>query len=99
MPQVPGIRPFDKCDLADQLRGDPAALLHLFRSQRLAPSRGPFLGQVFKWAVGGSQCLESREDFDPNPPYKTVLHLRDKYELFVFVNAPKQRIKPLGTGK
>jgi hypothetical protein len=28
MPQVPGIRPFEKCDLADQLRCDPATLLH-----------------------------------------------------------------------
>ena len=28
MPQVPGIRPFDECDLADQLRFDPAALVH-----------------------------------------------------------------------
>jgi hypothetical protein len=36
MPQVPsGIRPFDESDLADQLRFDPAALVHLFRSYRL----------------------------------------------------------------
>ena len=28
MPQVPGIRPFNKSDLADQLRLDPAALVH-----------------------------------------------------------------------
>ena len=34
MPQVPGIRPFDECDLADQLRFDRAACLntHLFWS-------------------------------------------------------------------
>ena len=28
MPQVSGVRPFNECDLADQLRFDPAALFH-----------------------------------------------------------------------
>ena len=28
MPQVPGVRAFDESDLADQLRLDPAALVH-----------------------------------------------------------------------
>ena len=28
MPQVPGIRPFDELDLADELRFDPTALVH-----------------------------------------------------------------------
>ena len=28
MRQVPCVGPFDECDLADQLRGDRAALLH-----------------------------------------------------------------------
>jgi hypothetical protein len=98
MPQVSGISPFDKRDLADQFRRDPVAFLHLFRSQRLAPSRGPFLGQVFERAVDNSQLLESREDFVPNSPHETILHLRDKDELFVFVKAHKQRIEPVGTG-
>jgi hypothetical protein len=31
MPQVPGIRPFDECDLIDQFRFDPAALIHFLR--------------------------------------------------------------------
>jgi hypothetical protein len=32
MPQVPGISPFDECDVADQFRRDPAALLHFLRA-------------------------------------------------------------------
>jgi hypothetical protein len=28
MTQVPGIRPFDECDQADQFRRDPVALIH-----------------------------------------------------------------------
>ena len=78
MPQVSGISPFEECHLTDQLRCDPVAFLHLFRSQRLAPPRGPFLGQVFERAVDNSQLLESREDFVTNPRSKPVLHLRDK---------------------
>ena len=87
MPQVPGIRPFDKRDLADQFRRDPAAFRHLFRSQRLAPSRGPFLGQVFEraWTLR----LESRENFVPNSRHKAVLHLRDKDELVCFRKRPR----------
>ena len=65
MSQVPGISPLDESDLADQLRFDPVAFLHLFRSQRIAPSRGPFLGQVFERTVGSSYLSESREDFVP----------------------------------
>jgi hypothetical protein len=57
-----------------------------------------FSGRFLKRAVGGLQCLESREDLDSNPRYKPVLHLRDKDELFVFVNAHEQCIKPVGTG-
>jgi hypothetical protein len=45
MPQVSGISPFEECHLANQFRCDPVAFLHLFRSQRLAPPRGPFLGR------------------------------------------------------
>ena len=50
--------------------------------------------------MGGGQlsAFESREDFVPNPRYKPVLHLRDEDELFVFVNAHEQCIKPVGTG-
>ena len=62
MSQVSGIRPFDKRDLADQLRGDPAALRHFLCSQRLAPPRGFLLGQVFERAPDNSQLSESRED-------------------------------------
>ena len=51
MPQVSGVSPFEECHLTDQLRFDPVAFLHLFRSQRLAPSRDPFLGQVFDWRL------------------------------------------------
>ena len=51
MPQVSGISPFEECHLADQLRFDPVALLHFLCSQRLAPPRGPFLGQVFERAT------------------------------------------------
>jgi hypothetical protein len=59
MPQVPGTRPFDKRDLADQLRGDPAALRHFLCSQRLAPPGGPFLRQIPEVALGSLQRLES----------------------------------------
>ena len=52
MPQVPGIRPFEESDLADQFRCDLAALLHLLRGQRFAPSRGPFLWQISERAMG-----------------------------------------------
>ena len=56
MPQVPGVRPFDEGDLADQ------------------------------------------EELIPNSRHKTVLHLRHEDELFIFVNAHEQRIKPVATG-
>jgi hypothetical protein len=98
MPQVPGVRPFDEGDLADQFRGDPAALLHFLCSQRLGPPRRLLLGQVFKRAVDNSQLLESREDFVPSSQHEAILHLRDKDELFVFVNAYEQCIEPMGTG-
>jgi hypothetical protein len=69
-----------------------------FRSQRLAPPRGPFLGQVFKWAADNSQFSKSREDFVPNPRHETVLNLRDEDEPFVFVNAHELRIEAMRTG-
>ena len=59
MPQVPGIRPFDECDLADQFRFDPVAFFHLFRCQRLAPPRCPFLRQVFKRARAALSFLRA----------------------------------------
>ena len=45
MPQVPGIRPFDEGDLADQLRFDLAALVHFLCGRGLSPSRGFFSGR------------------------------------------------------
>ena len=42
--------------------------------------------------------FESRENFVPITRYKSVLHLRDEDELFVFVNAHEQRIEPGSTG-
>ena len=45
-----------------------------------------------------SQFLESWEDFVPITRHKSVLHFRDKDELFVFVNAYEQPIEPVRTG-
>ena len=45
MPQVPDPRPFDECDLADQPRFDPSALLHFLCGRGLSPSRGFFSGR------------------------------------------------------
>jgi hypothetical protein len=46
MTQVPGIRPFHECDLADQLRFDPTALVHFLCSQRFAPPPDPLLSRM-----------------------------------------------------
>jgi hypothetical protein len=78
MPQVPGIRPFDECDLADQVRFDPAALTHFLCSQRLAPPRGPFLRQIPEGTPGSLQCLKSREELIPNSRDEAVLYLGDE---------------------
>ena len=45
-----------------------------------------------------SQPFESWEDLVPNSRHKPVLHLRDKDEFFVFVNAHEQCIEPAGAG-
>jgi hypothetical protein len=59
MTQVPGARPFDECDLADQPRFHPAALFD-FLSLRLAirPTARP--SSRADW-LGSLQRLESRE--------------------------------------
>ena len=57
MPQMPSIGPFNKRDLADQFRCDPAAFFHLFSSQRLAPPGGPFLGQILERATDNAQLF------------------------------------------
>jgi hypothetical protein len=58
----------------------------------------PFLRQISEGAMGSLQFFERRKDFVSNSRHKAaVLHLRDKDELFVFVNAHKQRIEPVGT--
>ena len=46
MTQVPGIHPFHECDLADQLRFDPTALVHFLCSQRFAPPPDPLLSRM-----------------------------------------------------
>ena len=68
-----------------------------------AVSDSPHREALFSGRFLNGQCetlqrLESREDFVPNSRHKAVLHLRDKDELFVFVNADEQRIEPVGTG-
>ena len=97
MPQVPASVHSTNATWQTSFGVTHLSFLHLFRSQRLAPSRDPFLGQVFEWAADSSQLLESRKNFVPNPRYKPVLPLRDKDEPFVFVNAHEQCIKPVST--
>jgi hypothetical protein len=47
--------------------------------------------------VDNFELLESRDDFVPNSRHKAILYLRHEDELFVFVNAHEQCIKPMGT--
>jgi hypothetical protein len=67
--------------------------------QRFSPPRGSCLGQILEGALGSLQRLKSREDFVPSSLHKPVLHLRDKDEPCVFVNAHEQRIEPERTGR
>ena len=97
MPQVPGIRPVHEGHLADQLRGDPAALRHFLCSERLAPPRRPFLGQICEGALRSYQPLQSGKDFVSNSGHKAVFHLRHKEERLVFVNAHEQGIEAVRT--
>ena len=98
MAQVPAIRPLDESVLADELRSDPAALLHLLCGQRFSPSRSSLLGQILEGALDSLQRLKSREDLVPNSRDKAVLHLCGEHELLAFVNAHEQRIKPTCAG-
>ena len=59
MPEMTGISPLNKLDLADQLRLDPTTFLHLLRSNRLSPSRGSIFRKIGERASVGFQLAKS----------------------------------------
>ena len=56
----------------------------------------PFSGRFLKGQWTTLSFLRAGK-IRPEFAAQTVLHLRDEDELFVFVNAHEQRIKPVGT--
>jgi hypothetical protein len=80
MPQVPGARPFDEGDLANQLRFDPAALVHL-ALKALQSAQCPFknLPETGAYRWGDSLTAEKYRIHvlrECNRRYEFLLHVR-----------------------
>jgi hypothetical protein len=66
MTQVPGISPFDECDLANSF-GLTQRYWFIFYEVSDSHREALFSGRFLNWAPSGLQCLESREDLMSNP--------------------------------
>ena len=73
-------------------------MVHFLCGKRFAPPQGPFLRQIFEWALDSLQRLKRREELIPDPRNESVLHLRNKDEFFLLVDAHEQRIKAACSG-
>ena len=98
MPEVPGIGPLHKFDLAYQLRLDPTTLLHFLRGNRLSPwgnsvfrklANGHWSVSDFRRALKMFLCVLGKNPF---------FTLATNIQALALVNAYDQSIKSASSG-
>ena len=93
MPQMPIGSPLDEFEFGDDLRLDPAALLHFGGSQSRAPTPGFLFRQIGEGTFTGFQAPEFLQKFGPKLWSETVSSPAGVHQLAIIVIAEYNRVE------